>query len=169
MNIIVAQIIGVFAVIFFIFSIQYKEKYKILFLQAFANALYAIQYLFLNVYTASLMNIVSFFRCLLFGSYDLKKKKLPTLYLIIFIMIIIILGIINYNGMLSLIPVVITILYVIGSYNDTKYFRIIFLICGIIWLYYNFTVKAYTSLIGNFFEITSGIVSLVRYRNPNKK
>ncbi len=165
MNIFLAQIIGSFAVSFFIFSIQFKKRKDILKIQFIANILYAIQYFVLNVFIAGYMNIISGIRCLIFYQYDKKKKKIPSFLLYIFIALIILIGIINYNNFLSLIPIIITLFYIISSYyKDTKVIRYVFLICSIIWLFYNFKVEAYVSLIGNVFEFTSGIIAIIRFR-----
>ena len=163
MNIIIANIIGVLAVITFIISIQYTNKEKILKYQAISNILYAIEYFLLNVRTASYMNIISASRCYLYQDYHKKKKDIPLKYLYLFIILIIIITIFSYKNFLSLIPPLITIIYIISSYlKDTKYLRFGYIICAFIWIYYNISVNAYVSLIGNMLEILSGTISIIR-------
>lgn len=163
MNIIIANTIGVLAVITFIISIQYQKKEKILQYQAISNILYAIEYFLLNVRTAAYMNIISASRCFLYQDYNKKKKDIPIIYLYIFIISIIIITIFSYKNYLSLIPPFITIIYIISSYlKDTKYLRIGYILCAFIWIYYNISVNAYVSLIGNFAEIISGTISIIR-------
>lgn len=164
-KVILAQLVGLCAVVFFISSIQLKEKTKILFFQLVANIFYFVQYILLGVYAAAAMNLLTVWRCFVFKKYDEKNKTIPLKYLIVFISLIICFGIFNYNGLLSLIPPTITIIYAISSYQkNTEIIRLSFLMCAFIWVFYNFSVGAYASLIGNGFEVVSGIIALIRFR-----
>jgi len=157
--------VGALAILFWIISVQEKKQYKILFLQAIANLIYTIQYFLLGAFTAGIMNFVSFGRCFLFSEKRKKGKDIPKIYLIGFILILIVLGIITYKDYLSLIPIVITIFYTISSYmKNSKWLRIIFLVAAFIWIYYNYMVGAYICIIGNVIEIISGSISIIRFK-----
>ena len=160
-----AQIIAFSAFLFFISSVQMKEKKKLVFFQLIANLLYGISYLLLNVKTAFYMNFISVLRCTIL--YFSKKKKPPIIYLFILIGLIISIGILTYDNLLSIIPIGITILYTVSTWQDNmKVIRYLFVIAGVFWIIYNYSVGAYVAIIGNVFEITSGIVSIIRF---NKK
>lgn len=164
------QFVGIIAFLFFISSIQLKDKGKLLIFQLFANLFYALQYILLNVVVAGSMNILSVFRCFILFLYAKKKKNPPKVILVLFIFLIISIGIFTYESYLSIIPIGITLLYTISTFqDDMKSIRVLFIIAAIFWIIYNLSVGAYTALIGNAFELTSGIVSIIRYRNKNKK
>ncbi len=128
-----------------------------------------IEYLVLGVLSAASMNFVSTIRCYLFYRKKKERRKVPEVWLIGFISLLIILGIITYNGYLSLIPIIITIFYTISSYlKKAKWIRIVVLIAAFIWIYYNYMVGAYVVIIGNILEIISGTISLIRYRKENE-
>lgn len=111
------------------------------------------------------MNIISVIRCAIFYLYENKNKKIPIYYLIVLVIMIIILGIISYDGIFSLLPTIITLIYTISIYQDNdKVIRISYTICGILWVFYNYEVGAYTIMIGNVVEVISGFVSILRYR-----
>lgn len=157
-----AQIIGVFAIALWVISIQNKKREKILLFQFWANGLYMVEYALLGAISASSMNLVSTLRCLVF--YKGEKEK-SFVGLMLFCIIVIILGIFTYDGILSIIPVVITLFYTISSWFKNPFWnRITVLVAAIIWIYYNFSVGAYITVVGNVFEIISGIISLVRYK-----
>lgn len=159
-----AQIIGICAVVFFISSVQMSRKRDLLLYQAIANILYFVQYLLLSAYTAASTNLISAMRCYFFIKYDKAKKKIPKYHIYLYSFLILIFGLANYKGLFTLIPIIITILYIISSYfENTKYIRYVFLICSIIWFFYNFKVKAYVSIIGNVFEFISSIISIIRF------
>ena len=91
-------------------------------------------------------------------------------YLIIFILLVLILGIISYQGISSLIPITITIIYFISTYiKKEKYTRLALIICAIIWLIYNYNFSAYIAMIGNTFEIITGFIALHKYNNKEMK
>lgn len=160
---IVAQIISLVGFIFFILSIQLQEKRKLIIMQFIANLLYGIGYFILNVKIAFFMNIISCIRCILI--YYSKNYKPKYIYLFILICLIVFLGFTNYTNVLSLIPICITLLYTISTWqNDMKIIRYCFIIAAFIWIFYNYKVGAYVVLFGNIFEIISGIVSLKRYK-----
>ncbi len=158
-----AQVILFIAFLFFISSIQMKEKRKLVFLQLIANLFYGIGYWILNVKTAVCMNFISVIRCIIL--YFTKKKKPPIIYLFILISLIIIIGIITYQNLLSIIPICITILYTISTWqDDMKVIRYLFIIAAIFWIIYNLYVGAYAAIIGNIFEIISGIIAIIRFK-----
>lgn len=168
MDILIAQIIGVIAFLFFISSIQLKNKSKLLIFQLLANFLYGLSYLLLLAPTASFMSFISVIRCYLFFIYEEKGKKIPIIILIIIIGLILTVEILTFNNYLSLIPISIAISYTISTWQDNlKIVRIVFLVAAFFWIFYNISIGAYTLLIGNAFEIISGILSLIRFKKKH--
>lgn len=173
---ILAFVIGIGAFIFFILSIQQKEKDKLLKFQIIANFLYSIQYLLLGVYVAALMNFISVARLTVFYKYNKEGKDIPLYTLLIFLTLIIIAGFIRYDKnaisilaiLTSSIPVIITLLYTVSTWkNNMNIIRWVFTASAGLWIVYNFSVGAYASLIGNIFELSSGLVSILRYKKSN--
>ena len=164
MNLVV-QIIGCFAVAFWVFSIQNKKQSHILFFQLLANVLYFIQYSFLNVFAAASMNMLSSFRSFVFYYKRKNDKDISKMWLIIFIILTLVLGIIFYQNYLSLIPIIATLLYTVSTWmKDSKWIRLAFIIAALAWIYYNYIVGAYISIVGNVFEIISGITALIKFK-----
>ncbi len=161
-----AQIIGVVAISFWVCSVQKKEQYKILWMQSVANLAYTFQYMLLGVFSAASMNFSSCIRYYLFYRKRKEKKEISKIWLLFFIVIIIVLGAFTYQNVLSLIPIIITLFYTISSWiKNTKWMRIVFLVAAFVWIYYNYSVGAYVSMLGNVFEILSGVFSLIRFSN----
>lgn len=162
---IISSIFGGIAIVFWLFSIQMKSKRDILLFQVVANIFYAVQYIFINSFSAVSMNIISSLKSYIFYKYEKCGKVIPKYYLIIFLVLIIMFGVVTWNGFISLIPVIITIFYTYSAWQDNaKWIRIVFVVAALFWIYYNFSVKAYISIIGNLFEIMSGVISLFRFR-----
>ena len=165
MNIFIAQIIGIIAILVWSYSVHRKEQYDILWYQAIANLFYTIQYIILNVIAAAAMNFSSVIRCYLFYKKGKNKEDISNFWLVFFIAVVLILGFLTYQNYLSLIPIIITLFYTVSSFvPNTKWFRIIFILAAIVWIFYNLKVKAYICVVGNILEIASGTMALIKYK-----
>ena len=158
----VAQIIGVGALITWVLSIQTNQRQKVLRIQVVANVLYGIQYCLLHIFTAGCLNFLSAIRCLL---YEKKQKAVTSIgYLLLFVLIVLLIGWWTYDGILSIIPIIITLIYTYASWQkNLTVFRVLFLLCAGAWTTYNLSVGAYAAFLGNIFEIISGVTSLLRF------
>ena len=166
---ILPHIFGTLALGTWVSSVQVKKKSNILILQFWANVFYALQYFLLGFFSTGLMNLVSVFRCFTFSLNARKNKENPLWLLILLLSIIIIFALIYCRTLLSIIPILATFLYTISTWqNDTKYLVYIFILCAILFLLYNYLVGAYVALIGNLFEIISGIVSIIRMEKQKR-
>ena len=167
--VILAQILALFAILFWVISILLKNKKNILLMQVIANGIYGIEYLLLGAFSAASMNFLSFLRLLVYYFYALLNIKMPKWILFVFIALVLLFGIITYDGLISLLPIIITVLYTYAFWqNNLNVARIIYIVAAIIWIYYNYEVGAYVGIIGNALEITTGLISLIKYRGGKK-
>ena len=94
---------------------------------------------------------------------------MPKWILFVFIALVLLFGIITYDGLISLLPIIITVLYTYAFWqNNLNVARIIYIVAAIIWIYYNYEVGAYVGIIGNALEITTELISLIKYRGGKK-
>ena len=71
---------------------------------------------------------------------------------------------------MDLIPIGITLLYTYITWQkDNKIIRYGTIIAAFLWIYYNFSIQAYSLIIGSIFEITSGIVAIYRFDIKKRK
>lgn len=167
--VILAQVLALFAILFWVISILLKNKKNILLMQVIANGIYGIEYLLLGAFSAASMNFLSFLRLLVYYFYALLNIKMPKWILFVFIALVLLFGIITYDGLISLLPIIITVLYTYAFWqNNLNVARIIYIVAAIIWIYYNYEVVAYVGIIGNILEITTGLISLIKYRGGKK-
>lgn len=166
----IPHIFGAFALGTWVSSVQVKKKNNILVLQLLANVFYSIQYFLMGYFSTAYMNLVSVFRCFSFGINAKKNKENPFWLLLLILFIIFILALITCKNLLDIIPIFATLLYTISTWqNNTKYLRYVFILCAVLFIFYNFIVGAYISLIGNLFEIMSGTIALYRFQQQKKK
>ena len=162
---VLANILGIFAIVTWTLSIQYKERKNILIFQIVANIFYSIQYFLLAAFTAGATNTLSIFRCLVFYYEEKTKGKISNVSLIIFSIIIMLVGVLTYENFINLIPVCGGILYMYSIWqNDLNLTRYLFIIAAILIAYYNFKVGAIILFCGNVFDIISGIIAILRFR-----
>ena len=167
--VVLAQVLALFAILFWVISILLKNKKNILLMQVIANGIYGIEYLLLGAFSAASMNFLSFLRLLVYYFYALLNIKMPKWILFVFITLVLLFGIITYDGLISLLPIIITVLYTYAFWqNNLNVARIIYIVAAIIWIYYNYEVGAYVGIIGNALEITTGLISLIKYRGGKK-
>lgn len=167
--VVLAQVLALFAILFWVISILLKNKKNILLMQVIANGIYGIEYLLLGAFSAAGMNFLSFLRLLVYYFYALLNIKMPKWILFVFIALVLLFGIITYDGLISLLPIIITALYTYAFWqNNLNVARIIYIVAAIIWIYYNYEVGAYVGIIGNILEITTGLISLTKYRGGKK-
>ena len=138
-------------------------------MQVIANGIYGIEYLLLGAFSAASMNFLSFLRLLVYYFYTSLNIKMPKWILFVFIALVLLFGIITYDGLISLLPIIITVLYTYAFWqNNLNVARIIYIVAAIIWIYYNYEVGAYVGIIGNALEIITGLISLIKYRGGKK-
>lgn len=158
-----AQIVGIFAIIVFAISPHQKTKKKVLIFQLISNLLYAIQYVLLNAFSAVATNVIGGIKNLIFYFYAKDEKEIPNKFLYIYILIIVIFGVFTFNGLISIIPILVSILYAYAVWQDNlKVYRIITIIGSISWIIYNFLVGAYVGVAGNVFQLISAIIAFIR-------
>lgn len=162
-------IASVLSIVFFVISVQFKEKKNILLVQTIASFCYMTTYFIIEAYSGCITEIIEQCKNILFYFYEKNNKQIPFILLILFILGLILVAVFTYDGFNTLLPLIINLAYFISSYlKDPKHIRIVMIICAIIWICYNFTVGAYIIIIGNIFEIVSAIISLVRFQNESK-
>lgn len=163
-----AQFLGLLGIIVWAISFLLKKKKDILLSQALANFIYTIEYLLLKAFTASLMDICSFTRLMIYYIYDIKGKKVPKYILFIFVVIILLIGIFTYTNLFNLIPIIIALAYTYALWqNNLLLTRVIHLICAFVWIYYNYNVLAIVGIIGNVLEIITNGWMLIKYKKAD--
>lgn len=164
LNNIPAHICALIGFIFLIISTQVKEKNKILLFQSLFSFFFFLQYILLGVYSAGILNLVSLVRNIV---YYKNTNKISTYSIIILTFLV---GLIcticdmkNYIFIISVIPLIINLLYAYSlSKNNIVLIKKVFLVCSIIWVIYDYFVKAYVGLICNSLEMLSYVMYFIR-------
>lgn len=164
---ILAQTLGGIALIILVISFQKDERKTLLKYQIFSSIFFALQYLCLNAITGCLMNIMTAIRNYVFRRY---KEKVPIMYLIAVLLIMILLSIISFNGIISLLPTIAVMLYSIAIwYGNLRLIRIVEVISCSLFIFYNIKVLAIVGLISTLIELASALVAIYKFDIRNIK
>ena len=168
MPFIIAQICGAIALILTVISIQVKTKDKIIMCTILANIVVTMQYFLLGALTGGVLSIINTIRCIVFYIYKKKNLKPSIIILLIFEIVTIISGCISFQNAWSLIPIVVSVIYTYGLWQDNvTVIRITTGIAGFGWALYNAIVKAYTGVIQETLAVLASIFAL--YNNRSEK
>lgn len=156
--IIIGNFFGIIGLIYSAVAYHKKEKKDILKLLIISNSLSLIQYMFLQAYTGCITIIISIIRNII----ALKKRdKNENIILAIFIILYIVMGIITYNSIFSILPIIASIIYVIGIWNGNEnIIRKTGLINMYLWLIYSISTFAVAGAIQNIILIISTHIAI---------
>jgi hypothetical protein len=160
---IAAQVLGFVAYYFLFLSYLKNEKKDFLKTQIFANLFFIGQYATLNAWSAFVSSSLSIARTICYYNYDKNNKKPNVKILILFEMLIITFGVITYNGLYSIIPIIICCIYAFSTWQEnlkTTYILAIF--ASIMWICYNAYIGAYISVFGSIMELIASVIGLVK-------
>lgn len=165
---IISQVITI--LYFAVLSLSYllKDRNKILIANFAAHIGQTVAMAMLNGYTGAAMSLIMILRDLTLIIQEAKKskgkdinKKIDILILIITILLIVVLTIFTYNGPLSLLSVVATLITTFALWQkDVKAYKLLGIIAGILWLAYNIFI---ISIMGIILESILLICSIVGY------
>jgi len=164
MNIIIANLIGIFALIISLLIFQASNFKKMIIRQIIYSLLMIIEYLLLGAYIALFASFIALIRSIIFYHYKRNDRVVPNYILFVLIAIMLYIQTKTYVDIFSLIPLVIFILITIKMQTKKilrfKKYCILF---SILWIIYNLHVKAYVAAVSSFLDIMSIIYSLSKH------
>ena len=167
---IIANIIGIAAVILFVLSYQQKTRRGIVICNSVSRGLYVLQYLLVFAFEGAVLDIVGIIASVLAQNKDkpIIKKNLK-LIIIGVNLVIILTGILLYKNIFSLLPMFGVLLH-IGAFwlTNEKHIRRISFLGSPFWFIYNLISGAYGSAIGDMMTMVSIVLAMIRYKDFKK-
>lgn len=159
------NVVGVAAVVLFVFSYQLKKRKHIIICNSASRVLFVIQYCMLGAYTGAIMDVVAFFISLLCCARDKEFiKKHFWLVLLLCNLLIVGAGMSTYKDLTSLLPIFGVIFETLGLWmRKERIVRIVSLLGAPFWLWYNLLAHAYGSAVGNVITLVSLAIAIFRY------
>ncbi len=161
-----------------ILSLSYllKDRNKILTANFVAHIGQTSAMAMLNGYTGAAMSAIMMARDLILLIQEKQKAKGKTInerfdvaVLIITIALVIVLTIFTYNGLLSLLSVVATLITTFALWQkDVKRYKILGVVAGILWLAYNIFINSIMGIILEIILVISSIIGCIKEFKKSK-
>lgn len=167
MNIIIAQILRIIGSIFGIIADKSDEPKKIYFFNGIYNLACSVQYFLLNAITGAISSFICIFRNIIFYKY---KKKVPMSIVLVYFLITILINIPGYTGLISIMPILLTIIYTMALYiENIIFFKFSIIAVCILEIIYDIAYDAYVGIAICIIDIIVVTISLIRYKEKNKQ
>ena len=185
---IIAQIIGVIAILANIYAVQKNTHFKIMFYKTVGSLLFALQYFLLRAYSGMVMDVIGSARNIVFAE-RVKRKKSNIPFIIFFVILTVILGALTialswqksldtmsaWSSLFSIQLLLVILMSVLSIFakviscisygiDNPHVIRILNLISSFCWIFYNFTFKSITGVCNEILVITSIIIAEIRFR-----
>ena len=159
---IVAQVFGVCIFILNVLTFTKKETNKVLLFNGLANLLSMAQYILLGAYTGALCCAIAVTRNAIFSRF---KDKVPIVYLIIYIILVIIINFTFINSIVDIIPIINIIVFATALWTKKiKLIKVAGIFTCVDGVFYDFIKKAYTSIMNEVIDGVVGVISLSRIK-----
>ena len=166
---IAAQIVGAFGILFSLLSFQFAKRKYILLSQMTASLLFSLQLFMVGAITGGCLDMISFVRSLIFLN-NQKKWASSRLWLVGFILVMIVTGILTWENAWSILPIIGSILSTVALWmKEGKHIRMLSLLVGPCWLVYNIINGAYTGAFNELLAMTSIVIGLIRHDRSGKE
>jgi len=167
----IAQIVGIFAVITFLLSYQQRKRKNIILWNATSRVLYIIQYFMLGAFEGAALDILGTVSSVAAQNKDKEIiKKHLAVWITVINAVIIAVGLLLYENIYSLFPIVGVVLHTSAFWiTDEKVIRRVSFLGSPFWLVYNISTMAYGSAIGDILTMISIGTAIYRYDVRNKK
>jgi len=161
----IAQAVGVVGMILGVLAFQCKDTKKLFLMQFLASLVCALQFLLLGAYTGLLLNVAGAIRLVILY-FDKKKWANHPATVAAVTLMMVLCGIATWDGWLSILPTaaqaVSTPLYFRKSGKLLRWGQLCFM--SPCWLIYNLCSLAIPGVILEIMNISSIIISLIRFK-----
>ncbi len=166
----ISQIIGFIAFIFSLIAYHRKNKKDILTNMVLSNILNLVHYLLLGAFSGCITKLLAIFRDYFIILKEKYSKLSNIFYLFLFIILYILATLFTYNGILSVLPLISAIIYIIFIWNgdEIKIKKVAFF-CYFLWLVYNIFVISISGIISNVISIISTLIAIINMKQYHIK
>lgn len=170
MDFILSQVFGGIALLLSGISYFVSSKRLFLFIQLVLNIFYALSFIIVGIYGAGFETIL--FTVLVFIVYYFEKmnEKVPILYLFVFSLLYIIVGIMFFKEYIEIIPICTSIIFTAVIWlKEMQTLRYFLLIPNALLVAYDIICSVYTTAILDFLDIVMLLSAIVTWHIKNKR
>ena len=156
--------IGFIGTFFYFISFQFKNNKTLFRVQFISYIFYSLHFFLLGAFTGGLSYLVGLIKSFCLSS---SNKKLHSKIMCIILCITqIAVGIITYQGLISILPIIANVAAIIAGYSgNARSIRLVgIFINSPLWIAHNLYVESWAGVIDELIAEASMIVSMIRYR-----
>ena len=152
------QTIWLIAFILWIIAFLHKKDRNLYIWIMIAQFFWVIHFLFMWLYVWAFVNIIWLLRSFVALKYKHRKKLI-----FIFIFLYLLIGIVKYNSVVDILPLLAGIFWTLAFlYFSWLKWRIILLICSILWLIYNYIWNSIWWIVTEVFMIMAWLITIFK-------
>ncbi|MBE6151317.1 MAG: YgjV family protein [Firmicutes bacterium] len=165
MNIIIANIVALIASIIMVSIGLIKKKKRIIYYQTIQIGLFVVSNILLGASTGIIINSISCVRNILCYKNKLDKKN----KIIIIILSVVTSLLFNNKGIIGLLPLISSVVYIIYmNIKDVVKFKYILIFTLLLWFVYDFYIMSYTSALFDLISAISAGIGIYQVKNKRK-
>lgn len=163
---ILIRALGCMGIVVAFLSFQCRTHKGIMWYKSGTELLFSFQYFLLGAYTGAGLNLVGIARNLIFA-HQIEKKRPVKPFVILFCGIILVYGVVSWQGILSLFIIASKLVSTAAySMRNPFHLRLLSLPTSACWLVHNLVVDSYEGAICEAFTLLSILIALVRFDLP---
>ena len=160
---VIAQVLGILALLAMVLSYQQKERKRLLWFQLVSTAIYGVHYYLIGAVTMVAMSGINIARSFVFSKNDTKWGR-SRIWLYLFLAITLVSGIWTWEGPLSLLVMAATLLLIVALYSENLAFmRKVFLILPFLYIAYNVVKRSWGGIGNDVFCLVSALIAIWRF------
>ena len=158
---VVSQIFGYIALLFNLLTFISDNRKNILFVKAISSAFFTLNYLFLSQTVGAILYFVAIFRSIVFIFRDSKRWANSYALLFVFICISLVSPFLNYQGLITFLPALSSVLSVLGFYAKNTWNVYMLSLCSCaLWLVYDALILNYAGLVAVGVSVVSILIGI---------
>ena len=158
---IISQIVGFGAFLMSLIAYHMNKKEKIFKTMVLANLFDIIHYFLLGAYSGCFTKVIALVRNEIIAVKEKRKKLNNKIVLIIFFIIYLILGVLTYENIYSVLPILAAMIYLYFVWNgDELKVKQVAFYSYFLWLIYNICVFSIAGIISNCVSIISTFIAV---------
>ena len=165
----IVQLVGFVGLAIGVLAFQFKQHKNIVLCKMTSELVFSLQYLLLGAWTAALLDFASAVRNMLFCAM-VKKGRSTTPLIYIFGVFVLVVGILTFNGPLSLMLIAAKLLTTVSyGMKNERLLRYITLPSCVLWSIYNLYIGSLGGAIGDCFNPISLVTAMCKFDMPHHK
>ena len=158
---IIAQVLGFIAFVISLLAFHKNKKEKILGSMILSNIFDLIHYLLLGAYSGCITKLIAICRNIFVIFKDKNKVLSSNIFLYVFILVYIMSGILTFENIWSIFPIVSALIYVVAIWKGNELTLKKAACFGyFLWLIYNILVLSISGIISNIVSICSLFIAI---------